>query len=390
MTLISRKPAVPFRHQLMLALLAGILLGPAGARAEGDSFLKKIKPHPHLGFAVRYDDNVFLDPTGKTNDVSFLISPGLQLLYGDEERNFAALDYTLGIERFVDLDDQNAINHLLKFDTHVEAGHIILDLSHVFQDISGANVDVGSRVEEQRNITRAEAEYRISEKTGVGLNYRQEFHDYDATNLTDSALFEVGGSFFYRIQPKTDLLVQLNQGWIDEDSTGADSDYQEVNLGVRGQITSKIDGTAKVGYRHHNFTAAGSDDADMVTAGITLEGKFTERTSAELEVTRTISPSASAAGNSYEVTHVGLILRQRVGSKFTLIARGGYEHDDYDVLIFGVDRSDDYWELGCGVEYEATKWFRAGVHYRYAQNESTTPAVEFEQNVVIFEALFHY
>src|SRR6185295_9986404 len=93
-----------------------------------------VKLHPHFEFAATYDDNVFIQPDStRRGDWSFMMSPGLQAVYGDPERNFVSLDYTVSIVEFTHLTEQDTVNHFVTFGTRYEFNKLILDGGHPLQ-----------------------------------------------------------------------------------------------------------------------------------------------------------------------------------------------------------------------------------------------------------------
>lgn len=363
--------------------LAGLLLcpRPSGAAPFEDW---PIKPHPHLAFASSFNDNVFISPI-KQGDFSWLISPGILLEYGSPSQNYITLDYTAEIVRFYRLTSQDTDNHVVTFKTHFDLNRLTLDLTHNFRDRTDQNVEVGTRIQERQNVTSAQAEYRISSKTGVGLNYRQEFHEFFAAGQTDYDVYEIGGSFFYRAFSKTDFFGQFNYGRVDEQG-GADQEYEEINLGVRGKLTSKITGTAKAGYQHRQFDS-GIGDLNSFVASVGLQAALSARTTAELIVSRNVDPSITSAGNAYTATRVEASVRHRaLGEKLTLIVGGVYEHDDYKLPA----RRDDIWEGKAGVSYSLTKWLEIGALYQHKRNDSSSGALSFNQNVGTIQASVRY
>ncbi|MBM3860630.1 MAG: glycosyltransferase family 4 protein [Verrucomicrobia bacterium] len=133
--------------------------------------------HPHLDFISSYDDNVFLKRDNRQADFSFVTSPGLQLVYGQSERNFLALDYTASFERFLRLTSQDADNQFVKFNSHFELNRLTIGLAHRFQDVEGPNTQIGARLRSRDNITNIDLEYRLSSKTSIGIGYGQYLHD---------------------------------------------------------------------------------------------------------------------------------------------------------------------------------------------------------------------
>lgn len=70
-----------------------------------------IKFHPHLDLAATYDDNILIAHDHERSDLCFTVSPGLQLLYGDVSHDYLSLDYTTGIQRFLQHGSEDANNH---------------------------------------------------------------------------------------------------------------------------------------------------------------------------------------------------------------------------------------------------------------------------------------
>src|ERR1700679_1725938 len=109
------------RHRLKMPPILWMILVVAALLSSGQStradFMDDwpVKVHPHLDLQSSFEDNVLISPTNKLGDFSFLISPGLQLLYGDPLHNYLSLDYTIGIEEFYRLTEFNAVNNYVTF-----------------------------------------------------------------------------------------------------------------------------------------------------------------------------------------------------------------------------------------------------------------------------------
>jgi len=234
----------------------------------------KVNPHPHLDFDTVYDDNVNISPTNRQGDVSFVVRPGLELQIGDAgetqesalgssfadgmlpfysgspatgEGNYLTLDYTAAIERYVRLDQYNSDNQQVQLNTHYAFNRLTLQLASTFQDLTDNNVTAGGQTHEQSNTTTLNADYLVSSKTSLELNYHQELNHYLSGGQIDSQQYELGSTFDYHLSSKTDVFGQYSHGW-DNVSEGADAMYNQVEVGISGKLTSKIFGTAKVGY----------------------------------------------------------------------------------------------------------------------------------------------
>ncbi|MCX7886316.1 MAG: outer membrane beta-barrel protein [Verrucomicrobiae bacterium] len=345
--------------------------------------------HPHLDFAIAYDDNVFIRRNNRQGDFSFVTSPGLQLVYGQTERNFIALDYTAGIERFLRLSSQDANNQFVKLDGHFEIHQLTIGLSHRFQDIKGPNTQVGARIRSQDNLTNIDLEYRLSSKTSFGIGYGQYIHDYMLAGLYDSREYTPYATFFYHITPKTDLFLRFGYGWVIVNRSPS-AEYQQVDIGLRGKLTAKTTGTVRLGYQHRSFDHT-YGDIHSVVAGVDVETALTRRTALTLGFNRSVNPSPSIPGNSYEATRVDAKLTHRFPrNKVAFWIAGAYEHDDYEQPVGTVDRTDSFFEASAGIGWDVTKWMQLGAEYRFWHNDSRLTGLDFHRNVVMIHARVHF
>lgn len=380
---------------LPIAVLAGAVALLSSVCSAQDGFdraklhVGPVDLHPHLDFVASYDDNVLLQRDNPLDDFCFTTSPGLQFLYGQSEHNFIALDYTASFERFVRLTGQDANNQFVKLNGQFEFHQLTLGVSHLFQDIKGPNTQIGARVQSLDNITHLDLEYRLSSKTSLGVGYGQYLHDYDLAGLYDSREYTPYATLFYHMTPKSDLFCRFAYGWVSVDG-GPGATYQEVDIGIRGKLTKKISGSARVGYQHRSFDDE-MNDVNSFVAAVDLEALLTRRMTLRLGVSRSINPSPSVMGNSYEATQVDCKLtyrfpRQKVG----LWIGGTYERDDYENPVGGIDRVDDFYELSVGMTWDATKWMQLGAEYLFWHNDSRLTELGFSRNLASIHARVHF
>jgi hypothetical protein len=374
-----------------ILVLAAILLSGRSARA---TFLDDwpIKFHPHFDLESTYDDNILITPTNRIGDFSFTVSPGLQLVYGNADHNYLSLDYTAGIERFYRRTEFDAVNHYVTFNSIFNFSRLRLQVDHIFKDETSENFEAATRLEEQSNLTSINAEYSLNQYFSVGALYHQEFHHFPTPGQIDNELFEPGVAVYYHLTPKTDIFGEFDYGWADV-SQGDNQQFESASLGVRGKITSKIKGQVAVGYENRDFSGPdpASSIATVVATG-SLHGDFTRHTSADLVISRQISPSITNTASSVTTTRADFTLNEKIyHEKFLVYAGGAYEHDDYgQSFSIGPNRVDDIVEGRVGVKYYATKWMEFGVSYRYQYDRSTVAAITFDQNLASIDALVHF
>ncbi len=344
--------------------------------------------HPHFEFISAYNDNVFLQEK-EQGDFAFVVSPGMQFILGQSQQNFIGLDYTASFERFVRFDSQDANNQFLKLDSRFEVNKLTLAASHLFQDIEGPNIQIGGRVHSRDNITHLSAEYRMSSKTSLGLGYDQYLHDYRLSGLIDSKEYAPYVALYYHMTPKFDLFCRLGLGWVRVDD-GNNATYEQAEIGVRGKLTSKITGTAQVGYQHRSFSQ-NYEDINTVVASADLQAQLTRRTALDVGVSRSVNPSPSVYQNSYEATRVeARLIHTFPRKKINLWIGGAYEFDEYENPIDGADREDDFCEASVGVAYDISKNIHLSLEYLFWNNDSTFDELSFTRNLVSFHARVHF
>jgi len=376
------------KRQTICALLTAFILTAGAATSAVQAQTNIFVPKLELDLRTRYNDNLLLSPDFRERDWSFVATPTVGLLYGQRSRTYVSAEYACELEKFATLSKYDTANHFVEFDSRAQFDRAAIRVAHSFHDVSGPNSEVSSWMHDIRNVTYVDSEYRFNDKTSVGLDYRQEFHEYPTTGWIDYQQYAIGGTLYYRLFPKTDLLCQFNHGWVDM-ARGEDATYQEVNLGLRGQLTSKVNGRMTVGYQHREFNGVLPAWNEPVAA-VGLDAQFTERTGAALTVARKINPSVALENRSYASTIVDFTVRQRILRTVMLTAGGLYETRDYNLTTGATGRLAEQWETRIGVVYDMTKWLRLGASYRYRSADFTGADRLATQNFVSINATIHY
>ncbi|MFA6564710.1 MAG: outer membrane beta-barrel protein [Verrucomicrobiia bacterium] len=359
--------------------------------------------HPHLGTAFTYDDNIAISGNNPQGDFYALITPGVQFQY-EKGGNNISLDYTAGIQRFFRLSEFDTVDHNAALVSSFEFSEKLrVTVSQGFsRSIAGEMRDQvgipvtqigeripGTRTEVQNFTTAIGAEYELSQKTALGLNFAMSFTEYiDPPGLFGNDTYDVKVPFYYHLSSKTDLFIDANAGATSMDD-GANQVYEGFGVGARTRLTGKIMGSVRVGYQHRDYSGTISA-VDTAVASANLDWAIGPRTALMASVNRNVNPSAAAINNYYESTALDVTVRQKVWhDKITLSAGGGYERDDYGEPFAtftgsGVssDRSDDYYYLKVGCDYAIRRWWSAGANYRFRSNVSALSAYDFDNNLV--------
>ena len=358
-------------------------MAAVNAPAQSQPFI----PHLQLDSAGRFNDNLLLGPKNPQADFSAVVSPTVGFLYGQPDRTYIGIDYTAELERFDTLQQYDADNEFVTLDAQAQFDRLTMRLGHSFRDAAGPNSEISMWGREQRNTTTLNNEYKLNSKTSLGLTYRQVFNSYLTKGQVDYQKFIVGGTFFYHLFPKTDLFGQFNQGWV-QMQRGANAMYEEVNIGFRGKITSKITGTAKVGYQHREYTWPTVPSWDAPVASVALEAKLSARSHLDLELTREIEPSGIELNDSYLRTDFSLLGHYRLFRTVELVMGGNYSDREYKTTPAGLALNT--WGIRMGLNYDLTKWIQLGALYRYRNADYASLDTTASQNFFSLNVIIHY
>ena len=371
-----------------LLSIIGILFAITVAAVEVLAQSQPFTPRLSLDVATRYTDNLLIDPTTKIKDFTEVISPEVGFLYGQSHRTYIGVDYKAEIERYFTYEKYDANNQYVTLDTQAQFDHGTVRLQQAFQDVTSPSYEVSGFSREQLPRTDVNGEYRLNSKTSAGLDYHQEFHDWLTAGRIGYRQFDVGGTFYYHLFPKTDLLGQFNQGWVQMDH-GANAIYEELNIGFRGQLTSKITGTATIGYQHREFDSSSVPDWNEPVASIRLQAQLTERITAALTASRTINPSSTYPDRSYVVNNLDLNVNYRLFRAVRLTVGGGYLGARMSAANIVENYMREELTARVGMSYDLTKWVQIRTRYECTGRDYTITGNAME-NAAILHVNIHY
>jgi outer membrane autotransporter protein len=134
-----------------------------------------------------------------------------------------------------------------------------------------------------------------------------------------------------------------------------------------------------VGYLAQTFDDPRFDMIDGIDFGGKVVWNVTRRTTVSALVGRHISVTTldNAAGSL--VTEAGVTVDHELRRDLLLHFNAKWRENDYS----GIDRTDDTYEIGAGVNYFITRNFNVGAGYSYRQRSSNAPTAEYMRNLVM-------
>ncbi len=348
--------------------------------------------YPGVDVSVGYDDNLLRSSVNRVTTPVTVIAPYLTI-EGRRGPHTFDIRYRGGIGIFTDSRQDNYT------DTALQANAKLLftarsDLTARFDQKYGHD----PRGSTDRPLSENPDRYR---ETGAfallgygaqgakgrieldGEYYERRYtNNLQYTAISDVDRADAGLTFFWRIAPKTRLLMQgryKSFNYIDPAST-LDSEELRFYAGGQWEATAKTTGFAKIGYMRKNFETPGLQDISTNSwdAGI----RWSPRTYSVFDFT--------ALRGFNESTGIGdTIVQSRAGVRWTHAWNSRLSHSiGYDFINDkykgNTDRDDNTNAIGLRVDYRMRRWLKFGAEYLYTDRDSNEPQYRYRRNVIMF------
>lgn len=391
----------------VIALVFMLVLAQA-TTAHAINLGSSLEVNPILKFNTIYDDNVFVQNTGRITDWYFDISPGIRMQLGSLERNVILLEYRADIYRYVDTGDFNDVDDhtaralasfkfpgglSLKLDDTGMRGHVTR---------SEANLAITGVTPLNRywsNDLTFEAAYEISDRFKAALAYKNYYIAYslDTSKFEDLNINGGTATVYYRFLPKTSLLLEgiYNRVYHFENVPGTDrlnSNEYWAMAGLTWDITAKSTGTIKGGYEWKNFDNPASRDFQTGVYEVSLDHRFTPKTAITISGKRQANETDDPNVPFYTTTTGVVDVRYKPLTKTTFRPFFSYSRNKYsgettltlpDGTVVTARRDDGVMSTGIEAAYDMNKWLSFGVTYTHAKRSSNITFYDYTDNMVM-------
>ena len=380
-----------FAQQLGTYSPTGSAEESTAAHPAGGMPLGPITAYPSIGAALKHDDNLFLNPNNQTRDWIKILTPSVRFEAKQAANTYSLVaGATLGrynTSTADNYDDYN-VNGLADLDlstrlrARVKADYID------WHDPRGSTNNAISATPDRYHQTYLGgiASYGAPGAQGrvdfeLGQLARRYYNNRATTFLSDRDNSDVGATFFWRIAPKTSLLLQAKHTKIDyiSDQSTMDSTENRVLGGVTWEATAKTTGIFKLGVVQKSFT----DSARGNTTSPSWEGiiKWSPRTYSNVEFNLAKMPAETTGGvgNYIDKTTTGALWTHQWTSQITTAASASYVTDVYK----GIDRKDNWQNYGLKATYSMRRWLNFGADYTYTVRDSNDNNFDFKRNTIM-------
>lgn len=223
---------------------------------------------------------------------------------------------------------------------------------------------------------RIEVETLFTQKRYENNRLITDTLDYDAERY--------GATFFWRVGPKTEWLIEGTQVRTDYISSAAvlDNTDTRVLTGLKWEATALTSGTAKFGYNEKRYTNAASPQRRAKGGVWEIGIRWSPLTYSVVDVAtgRRFVDSQAGGGSSFaDAKYITVAWSHGWSERLRSTLSGTYEEDSYA----GIVREDKVGFVNTKLEYDMRRWLTFGAEYRYSQRDTNLPGLNYKQNIFL-------
>jgi hypothetical protein len=347
---------------------------------------------PYIGAGLGYDDNLFYSSSNEKSSYLYVLSPGLRFDARDASKVFSvAYQGQYGVYTSSRNDDYWDHNFLASFDS-IMAPSLYGHLDYLFMhshDPRGLTDRPAQETPDKYEVSRPGVTLAYGAPGAKGrieayysYAYRKYINNRETTAGSDRETPEYGAAFYWRVMPKTNLLVEARR--TDQDyilsSSPFDSTETRYYGGVTWAATAATSGTIKVGTFKKKFN---SDLPDF--SGTSWEGLITwlPRTYSQFDFYTARFPTESTGLGSFILSDAtGVLWSHNWTSYLTTGVNARYQRDKYQNFT----RNDDIASLGLRAGYKFRPWLTLGAEYTYMKRNSDIDIYDYTKNLFFITA----
>ncbi|MDD3089889.1 MAG: outer membrane beta-barrel protein [Candidatus Omnitrophica bacterium] len=357
-----------------------------------------IKANPFLKFEEQYDSNIFYDPDDPKHDFISILTPGItsEIGVGDGGKQKVRANYKVDCGMFGKYKDQNYANQDL-------LGEVELNFADKYKWTTGDNFlftsDRAGTEFEHRTLRKENTLKSLFEADFNKLSWDAGYSLYNVDYLSDTLkqinryenIFWTTG--YIQIQPKTKALFELQYKNIQyPDASGRNANGYRAMTGLKGQLTAKLAGIAKVGFKIQDYNTKSQPDFYNFVAEIGLDYAYNDRINFLMSYVREPFESTYTNNNYYTGDHLLGVMNYKFGNGFFTKIDGMLFNNMYPEAGTGESkkRNDLEWAAGAKLGYQWKEWFVTDVGYRFHQRASNLHSRDYDQHVVSISAKVMY
>lgn len=380
-----------------LPALAGLFYcGVASAAVDVESsapvyHFGGVAAYPGIGIVLKSDSNIFrlpdTDPNKRSSNITVL-TPALMLRTQKDAQTYS-LAYSADIGRYSNGAEDNYVDH--KFLGLAELGLSASSTLKIQPEYLIGHDDRGATfgtATAEPNVWHSTAlkgsfSYGAEEARGhvvldLGYTELQYQNNRVVTTAYDRKLSSVGGTFYFRMQPKTSLLVNAKHTGISYQQTGSllNGTEDRYMVGLKWEATAQTTGEVKVGQLQKKF------DTTLPTyTGGSWEGavRWSPVSYVNVDLVSSKQPNETTLPGSSAIllSNTGANVAYDLNDRVTMHANGYQLKEDF----VGASRSDSTNTFGLKAEYKFRSWLIGGAEYTNSAKTSNIPLNDYKRDI---------
>ncbi len=382
----------------------------AAAQYTGNLFYAPENPSPG-GFVtverdvggIPTDVTVYQPPQSDVvSDVVWILSPGLELQYGRNPENSITASVFFDQLLYTEYSDFNSQQERVNLGGRLEFGRFTFkgDSSLQWLDtILGGSTAVVQRTPIRRFVwlDNYRLTYDATMKTDVYLGVDHNVTQYlQPVNLYDTGTARGILGATYKVTERIGVFTEFEGGHtsveknLQSQANPTPSNVYGGFVGARGNFTSRLDGSVKVGYETRQFPDVIQSTASSSPAvGVALNYTQTVRRYFSLTYDRRVGVSSQVADQSYIFDSIFFSVTQGIGTSGRWIAqlRGGLtlgNYSDYYTLttnfsppparfLINNARNEQTYNVTLALMYQPNAWLTTTAAYNFEKYSATFP-----------------
>ncbi|WP_188109786.1 outer membrane beta-barrel protein [Pseudohalioglobus sediminis] len=358
---------------------------------------------PTVKAEARYVDNIFRSARDEKSSWVSDVRPRVQAWLKNGNNTYS-LAYELADYRYFSSHDDDYTDHRVNLDIHHEFN--ARNTLNAYAEYFDAHEERGTGLAEgglaqlidkpvEYEQWRWGGDYTYGSRSADGrLTVAYDYLDLDYQNFRDVTRYRdreqdtLKGTFFWKVAPRTDALVEVR--YIDNEydrinpaDPGGSYDSEEWNYfaGVEWQATAKTSGSVRLGWYDRSYDSRRRSDDDGFSWEVDVDYKPRSYSNFNFG-TRRFSEETNGLGDAIDVEEYQIRWDHDWSGRSRTEVRSLWGDDDYT----GYTREDERWQLEAKYLYNVDRWFDIGGGYRYEDRDSDRPSFDYSRNVYFIEA----
>ena len=373
-------------------LIAAVLLMPAAAGAQQNIKLGNMDVNPFMSTQESYDSNIYLSRNKRKGSTINRSALGFELIQKVGSRLDLKGGYSMDVLSYaVNTSTNNAVHHNAGFSATARLPKsMTLSVDDKYkQTTDQATSQTTKRATRVENTAGLNLEAPLRGNFGFTVAVQHVYNNYLSGNFSglDREETLMGADVSYKLQPKTRMFVSYRYGNLNYQSGNTnDATYNNVDLGLTGDIAPKVMGTVTAGMQARKYkNDSGTAKNDITTMGYSAQAVWKALAKTDVTIFGKRGNVESTYGSSrfYTSTLMDVGVTRQV-NKIKAGLGFGYESVLYPekTTLANPKRLDENTSVRLTAVYNIQKWLTADCGFTYKSRNSNESTFEYNDKAL--------